>query len=207
VRIQKTKEEINQGRTLEQAWSGEVATIQFANTGSQQSTVPPLETSQTATMPPKKETPQKSSSTPATLVSSLIPTIVPLIEKTPMTKTYASLIQYDGPKAKSGITLEAEFIDDGSGSGQAKVVYPGNRYVLDGSWTTLPAGKVEAPKLIDKKALNALRLAADVPLTTSRFADNDTVLECMHGETTSNGQRKGECQDNYGNKYHWVIHP
>jgi hypothetical protein len=123
------------------------------------------------------------------------------------TKTYASLIQYDGPKVKSGITLEAEFVDDGTGSGQARVFYPGNRYVLDGTWTTLPAGKFEAPKLIDKKALNALRLVADVPLTTSRFADNDTVLECLQGETASYGQLKGECQDNYGNKYHLVVKP
>jgi hypothetical protein len=102
--------------------------------------------------------------------------------------------------------LEAEFVDDGSGSGQARIVYPGNRYVIDGSWTTLPAGKVEAPKLIERKALNALRLAADAPLTTSRFADGDTILECLHGETAL-GQRKGECQDNYGNKYHLVLRP
>lgn len=129
-----------------------------------------------------------------------------VIPKTPV-KTFASLVQYDGPKVKSGVTLEAEFIDDGTGSGKARVVYPGNRYVLDGTWTTLPAGKVEAPRLIEKKALNALRLAADVPLTTSRFADNETILECLHGETASSGQRKGECQDNFGNKYHLVVRP
>jgi len=67
------------------------------------------------------------------------------------------------------------------------VIYPGNRYFLAGTWTTLPSGQIEKPKLIDKKALNALRLLADVPLTTSRFIDNDIVLECLHGETASNG--------------------
>jgi hypothetical protein len=71
----------------------------------------------------------------------------------------------------------------------------------------LPAGKVEAPKLIQKKALNALRLSAEAPLIVSRFIDNQTVLECLHGETAAYGQRKGECQDNYGNKYHLVFHP
>jgi hypothetical protein len=58
--------------------------------------------------------------------------------------------------------------------------------------------------LIDKKALNTLGLLADTPLTTSRFTDNETVLEC-HGETAAYGQRKGECQDNFGNKYHLVF--
>jgi hypothetical protein len=125
----------------------------------------------------------------------------------PVSKTYAILTQYDGPKVKSGINLEAEFVVDGSGAGQARVFYPGNRYVLDGSWTTLPAGKVEAPKLIDKKALNTLKFAADVPLTVSRFSDNETVLECLDGETASSGQRKGECQDNSGNKYHMTFRP
>ena len=101
-------------------------------------------------------------------------------EKKPNTKTYASLVQYDRPKVKSGVTLEAEFFDDGAGSGEGKVIYPGNRYFLAGTWTTLPSGQIEKPKLIDKKALNALRLLADVPLTTSRFIDNDIVLECLH---------------------------
>ena len=134
-------------------------------------------------------------------------TTVPALIAERSTKVFASLVQYDGPKIKSGITLEAEFIDNGSGSGDGRVIYPGNRYLLNGNWTTLPLGKVEKPKLIDKKALNALRLAADVPLTTSHFADNDTILECLHGETASTSQRKGECQDNYGNKYHLVFRP
>jgi hypothetical protein len=121
-------------------------------------------------------------------------------------KTYASLIQFDGTKVKSGITLEAEFSDDGSGTGEGRVVFPGNRNVLNGKWTTLPAGKIEAPKLIDKRALNALRLAADLPLTISRFTDGDTILECLHGETVA-GQRTGECQDNYGNKNHLLLRP
>jgi hypothetical protein len=103
--------------------------------------------------------------------------------------------------------LEAEFIDDGSESGDAKVIYPGNRYFLVGTWTALPPVQIEKPKLIDKKALNALQLLADTPLTTSRFVDNDTVIECLHGETAFFGQRKGECQDNYGNKYHLVFRP
>ena len=87
------------------------------------------------------------------------------------------------------------------------MIYPGNRYFLAGTWTTLPPGQVERPKLIDKKALNALRLLADAPLISSRFVDNDTVLECVHGETAAYGQRKGECQDNFGNKYHLVFRP
>src|ERR1043166_9182188 len=33
------------------------------------------------------------------------------------------------------------------------------------------------------------------------------VLECLHGESTFYGQHKGECQDNYGNKYHLVFRP
>jgi hypothetical protein len=149
---------------------------------------------------------QRNASSP-TVVTSLPPNMVPPPAKKTTTKTYASLVQYDGPKVKSGITLEAEFIDDGSSSGEAKVFYPANSYVLNGRWTTLPPGKVEAPKLIEKKALNALRLMADKPLTTMFFSDNNTVLECFHGETASTSQRKGECQDNYGNKYHLVFHP
>jgi beta-barrel assembly-enhancing protease len=161
----------------------------------------------TSAIPPASESYEKvmvENKPVATQVSALKP-LAP--ETKPITKTYASLVQYDGPKVKSGVTLEAEFNDDGSGSGPARVVYPGNRYVLDGSWTTLPAGKIETPKLIEKKALNALRLAADVPLTTSRFSNNDVVLECLYGETAAYGQRKGECQDNYGNKYHLVVRP
>lgn len=127
-------------------------------------------------------------------------------ETKPTTKTHASLVQYDGPKIKSGVTLDAEFVDDGSGSGDGVVTYPGGRYFLRGKWSTLSPGKVEAPKLIDKRALNALRLAADVPMTTARFTDGETILECLHGETLL-GQRKGECQDNYGNKYHLVFKP
>ena len=154
-----------------------------------------------------REVQESKSRTPATAVSSLAPSSATApTEKKPTTKTYASLVQYDGPKVKSGITLEAEFIDDGSGWGEGRVIYPGNRYVLTGKWNTSTPGKAEAPKLIDQKTLNAMRLLADAPLVSSRFSDNETVLECMHGETAL-GQRKGECQDNYGNKYHLVLTP
>jgi len=72
---------------------------------------------------------------------------------------------------------------------------------------TVPAGKAQAPRLIDKKALNAMRFLADVPLVTLRFSDNNTVLECLHGEIAPFEQCKGICQDNYGNKYHLIFRP
>jgi hypothetical protein len=159
-----------------------------------------------ATAPVKKDgTPRNSVMSP-TLQSFPAPRVASSTEKRSLTKTYAFLIQFDGSKVKSGITLEAEFIDDGSGSGEGLVIYPGNSNVLKGKWTRLPVGTIEAPKLIDKRTLNALRLVADVPLATARFTDGDTILECLHGETAA-GQRKGECQDNYGNKYHLSFHP
>jgi len=140
-------------------------------------------------------------------VKSVQSTALNPAERTPVTKTHATLVQYDGPKVKSGITLEAEFVDDGSGSGEARVIYAGNRYIIPGKWAKAEPGKAEAPKLIDKKTLNAIRFLADVPLVTSKFTDDSTVLECLYGETAPLGQRKGECQDNYGNKYHLVITP
>ena len=215
VRIQKTIDEIRQGRTLQEVWFGGSSDSQVANQtpGPAQSPNPPAIASSAPIPAPQKNTPSslkeaqsKNPITPTALFSPGPSSETPAIEKKPSTKTYASLTQYDGPRVKSGITLEAEFIDNGSGSGHARVVSPGNRYVIDGTWTTVQAEKVEAPKLIEKKALNALRLAADLPLTTSRFADNDTILECIAGETVL-GQRKGECQDNYGNKYHLVFRP
>jgi Zn-dependent protease with chaperone function len=149
---------------------------------------------------------QRNSAAPTAVASSLSSGVVSSKEKKPATKTYASLVQYDGPKVKSGITLEAEFVDDGSGNGDGRVIDAGH-HVLMGKWTTLAPGKADAPKLIDKKALNALRFPADVPLVTSRFSGNDTVLECLYGETQPLGQVKGECQDNFGNKYHLVLQP
>jgi len=217
VRIQKTTEEIRQGRTLQQAWFGDSSDTQLATNNAPQSPAPTSNSSSApivAYTPPTSSSPtaaamppDKVSPTPATTVSSFSSNAVPSIEKNTMTKTYASLIQYDGPKVKSGITLEAEFIDDGSGSGEGRVTYPGNSYVLTGKWTTLSPYKPEATKLIDQKTLNAMRFLADAPLVSSRFTDNSTVLECLDGETTPLGQRKGECQDNYGNKYHLVFRP
>jgi hypothetical protein len=153
---------------------------------------------------PVKEAPPKLA------ISTATPTSLPrtseiTVERKPLTKTYASLVQYDGPKIKSGVTLEAEFVDDGSDAGEGRIIYPGNGYVLDGKWKTLAPGRVEAPKLIAKKALNALRLLADAPLVSSRFLDNETIVECLHGETEPYRQRKGQCQDNRGNKYHLIF--
>jgi hypothetical protein len=51
-----------------------------------------------------------------------------------------------------------------------------------------------------------MRLVADVSLNTARFSDNETIMECVSGENEL-GQRKGECADNFGNKYHLVFMP
>jgi hypothetical protein len=97
---------------------------------------------------------------------------------------YASLVQYDGPVVKSGITLDAQFLDDGSGSGEAVVNDISNR-LLRGTFTTIMPGATDwsRPKILDRPTLNKLQIRNDKPWVTLTVSNNDTVLECVFGET------------------------
>jgi hypothetical protein len=120
-----------------------------------------------------------------------------------MVKTYASLVQYDAPQIKSGITLDAQFMDDGSGSGEALVNDIGNR-MLKGTFTTIKPGATDwaKPKILDRATLNKLQILSDRPWVIATVTNTDTVLECVFGETHPFGQKKGACRDNYGNRCH-----
>jgi hypothetical protein len=139
--------------------------------------------------------------------NSFSPNPVSPRETNPITKTYASLVQYDGPKIKSGITLDALFMDDGSGSGEAFVSDIANaNHVLKGAFVTIQPGTVDRPKpkILDQETLNKLQIFADRPWVIATFSSVDTVLECVFGETRPLGQKKGACRDNHGNRY-WLL--
>jgi hypothetical protein len=121
------------------------------------------------------------------------------------TKVFASMVQFDGPKVKSGITLEAEFLDDGTGNGTGRVVYPGNLSVLNGQFKSVSPGTISELKNLDTQSVNKLGLTEDAPWTTAVFSGSDTVLECVFGTTMPLKQKKGTCKDNHGNRYHLMF--
>jgi hypothetical protein len=129
-------------------------------------------------------------------------------EPRPMTKIKASLIQYDGPKIKSGVTLDAQFLDDGSGHGDS-TVSDVRSVILRGRFTTINPGVPNwpKPKILDRQTLNTLQISSDKPWVIATFSNTDTVLECVYGETQPLGQKKGACRDNWGNRYHLYITP
>jgi hypothetical protein len=133
---------------------------------------------------------------------------LPVVTSITSSITRASLVQYDGPKIKSGITLDAQFADDGSGAGEALVIDIGNR-LLKGTFTTIKPGATDwpNPKILDRTTLNKLQILSDRPWVISTVSNADTVLECVYGETRPLGQKKGECRDNYGNRYHVNLVP
>jgi hypothetical protein len=146
--------------------------------------------------------------TSSTLTPPMQSAIAPVLEQKPKAKTFASLIQYDGPKTKSGIILDAQFVDDGSGSGEGLVNDIAN-HLLKGSFTTVKPGARDwpKPKILDRATLNKLQILSDKPWVIATFSNADTVLECVYGETRPLGQKKGECRDNYGNRYHVNLLP
>lgn len=140
--------------------------------------------------------------------NSFSPNPVSPRETNPITKTYASLVQYDGPKIKSGITLDAQFLDDGTGHGQA-IVSDIRNQTLRGTFTTVKPGASDLPKpkILDRPTLTKLQILSDKPWVIATFSNTDTVLECVYGETRPVGQKKGECRDNFGNRYHLFVTP
>jgi len=118
------------------------------------------------------------------------------------------LVQYDGPLVKSGITLDAQFIDYGSGSGDAVVTDISNR-MLKGSFTTVTpdASDWPKPKILDRATLNKLQILSDAPWVITTVSNTDTVLECVYGETHPLGLKQGACRDNLGNRYHVNVLP
>jgi len=217
VRIQKTTEEIRQGLTLQEVWSGDFSETRLASNNSQRPITPPVTAGSVATSTySPTNTPGPSSPTPlirpsttvASLTSSSFVTASSSPEQTPITKTYASLVQYDGPRIKSGVTLDAQFMDDGSGSGEALVNDVGNR-MLRGTFTTITPGSSDwpRPKILDRATLNKLQILNDRPWVTATVSNADTVLECVFGETQPLGLKKGACRDNYGNRYHLSLVP
>jgi hypothetical protein len=132
------------------------------------------------------------------------PTVVPPTPE--ITTTYASLVQYDGPKIKSGITLDAQFLDDGSGSGET-VVRDIRSYLLKGTFLTIKPGGRDwpKPKIFDRDTLNKLQILSDRPWVIATATNGETILECVYGSTRPTEQKKGACRDNFGNRYHVVL--
>ncbi len=220
VRIQKTSDEIRSGRTLQEAWNGNYSGIVVASNPLEDSSLPPVRAfsaaSSTDSAPLAGITVQTFARTEhatnpvevAHSVDSANANVSPRSEPRPITKTQASLVQYDGPKMKAGITLEAQFMDDGSGSGAALVTDIG-KHMLKGTFATVQSGAHgwQEPKILDYATLNKLQIRDDRPWVISTVSDADTVLECVYGETQPWGQTKGVCQDNYGNRYHVNLLP
>ncbi|HWP59878.1 MAG TPA: M48 family metallopeptidase [Candidatus Acidoferrales bacterium] len=122
------------------------------------------------------------------------------------TKTiYASLVQFDGPKTKYGVILDATLTDEGNGNGSARIVYPGNSNVLNGRYRIIQPGQVADLQVLDVPAVKQLGLKDNVPWHIGIFSGGDTVLECAFGNTGAFDQKKGTCKDNFGNRYHLVF--
>ncbi|MSP38807.1 MAG: hypothetical protein EXR70_09990 [Deltaproteobacteria bacterium] len=149
-----------------------------------------------------------SGSTYSTFVSSVQPPVAPLQAPKPKAKILASLVPYDGPKIKSSNALEAQFIDDGSGSGKALVNDIATQQ-LRGTFTTIKPGATDwpKPKILDRATLNKLQILSDRPWIISTVSNADTTLECVYGETRPLGQTKGACGDTRGNLYHVRLLP
>jgi hypothetical protein len=154
--------------------------------------------------------PASSSSASAPQQVAMLPSTAPGLSIVPpnqeITKTYASLVQYDGPKIKSGITLDAQFIDDGSGNGEA-VVSDMRNYMLKGTFSTIKPGSRDwpKPKILDRQTLNKLQILSDRPWVIGSVTNSETVLECVYGATRPLEQKMGACRDNFGNRYHLVL--
>lgn len=120
-------------------------------------------------------------------------------------KTFIALVQFDGPRVKYGITLDAQLVADGSGSGTGKVVYPGNAQLLNGKYRPLtPAGTSDL-KILEKDILKKLKLREDIPSAIAVFSGGDTIMECVYGEVQATNQKTGSCKDNQGNRYRMVF--
>ena len=138
--------------------------------------------------------------------NALAPTIPTVTERSPgLAKIQASLVQFDGPITKSGITLEAEFLEDGPDNGNGKVVYPGNSRVLIGSYKTIEPGQLAEFKVLDEASIKKLDRGRTYKWTLATFSDSNLVLECVYGTTASLNQKKGICRDNLGNRYNLVF--
>jgi hypothetical protein len=218
VRVQKTAEEIERGRILQEVWNGDFSDTQLASNRietppSTQAKTDVVRTPTPATAkPPAPVTTQTAAiQTPISapmIASSLQSTSTPITDPRSVTKTYASLVQYDGPKVKAGVTLDAQFLDDGSGRGEG-FVNDVRSTLFKGTFTTVNPGAQERPrpKILDRATLNNLQMSSDKPWVIATFSNSDTVLECIYGEIGAFGQKKGACRDNFGNRYHLYVTP
>jgi hypothetical protein len=220
VRIQKTIDEIEHGGLLEAAWRGDPVTqtgiarirqpadtVKSTAMVSAGSSVQPHPSTVTSTTVSKVNVP-KAPSSPPSAVAALPASPAVIAEPRSPTKIYASLVQYDGPKVKSGITLDAQFLDDGSGTGET-IVSDIRNSSLRGTFKTVLPGAQErpTPKILDRATLNKLQMAADKPWVIATLSNADTLLECVYGDTPSFGQKKGACRDNWGNRYWLYVNP
>jgi hypothetical protein len=214
VRIQKTSDEIRHGRTLQEAWNGNRSEIVVADNPLVDSSAPPVRgvsaASSTETPPLAGITIQSFAKTENATIPfevALSPdasnlNVSPGPEPRPIMKTHALLVQDDGPKMTTGLTLDAQFLDDGSGRGAA-VVTANGKHTLKGTFRTVDSGAHDGQelKIIDRATLDQLQIRDDRPWVISTLSNSDMVLECVYGETQPVGQTKGVCRDNHGNRY------
>ncbi len=211
ARIQKTIEEIQQGRTLQEVWNGDFSDVQVASTAPANSRSATTRVANSGGTGPIASAaaaiPSPTPAAPMAMTSLAVSPTVPA-EPRQIRKTYASLILYDGPKVKAGVTLDAQFLDDGSGKGEA-VVSDIRNQTLRGTFITIKPGDSDLPKpkVLDRATLNKLQIRNDQPWYISTVSNGDTVLECVYGSTLPLNQKKGDCRDNYGNRYHLTVAP
>ena len=207
VRLEKSVEEIRRGRILQHVWKGDFSETQLASNQAPAPTPAQKKPDGIATStPPVVKPPPITKAGPTTEPTAVSPLVSGPTRAT--TKTHASLVQYDGPKVKAGVILDAQFLDDGNGSGEG-FVNDVRSTLFKGTFTTVQPGAKDrpSPKILDRATLNNLQLSNDKPWVFATFSNSDTTLECVYGEIGALGQKKGACRDNFGNRYHLYVTP
>jgi len=117
----------------------------------------------------------------------------------------AKLFPVKGPFANYGITLNADYVDTGTGHGTARILYP-NNLILNGEYSTLDEGQTIKLMLISPESIAAYQATSDTSRGLAVFSGTDgTVLECVYALSKTTGSGAGICQDNRGNHYRLVF--
>jgi hypothetical protein len=124
----------------------------------------------------------------------------------PSTQTSrAKLYPVEGPFVNYGITLEADYVDDGTGHGRARIVYA-NNLILNGSYSTVDGGESINLVLIGPDSVAAYQTSSGTARGLAAFSGTDgTLLECVYTVSQTSGSGAGVCQDNRGNRYRLLF--
>ena len=100
-------------------------------------------------------------------------------------------------------TVDAEYFDDGSGSGKSRLIYPGNR-IWEGEFRMLSYQEafksVATPRLIDPDRVVQSSNSAKKGFA-AYSSSSGTFMECSFSMSIGGRIDKGRCLDNQGNEY------